>query len=261
MLEPLGLIAAFLAMLALGTAVWAVSVPLKNASIVDSFWSIFFVAGFAAYVVYLGEMSARALLVGTLLVVWAARLSGYITWRNHGHGEDRRYQAIRARNEPNYAFKSLFIVFWLQGAIAFVVALPLFAAASAPAPLGLIDYLGAALWLAGFLFETVGDAQMARFKANPANAGRVMDRGLWRYTRHPNYFGEALLWWGFGLIAAGAGAVWALVSPLIMTLLLLKVSGVALLEKDLTARKPQYADYIRRTSAFLPLPPRRSDSA
>ena len=248
---------ALLWMLALGSAVWLLSLPLRNASIVDSFWALFFVAGAAAHVAVADAAGERALLVALLLGAWALRLSGYITWRNRGHGEDRRYQAIRARNQPHYEIKSLVYVFGFQAVLAWLVAMPLFGALDSQAPLGWLDAAGIALWLAGFLFESIGDWQLARFKANPANAGQVMDQGLWRYTRHPNYFGESLVWWGFWLIAASAGHAWTIFAPALMTVMLLKVSGVALLEKDLQVRRPAYAAYMNRTNAFLPGPPRR----
>ena len=246
-----------LAMLGLATLVWLLSLPLRNASIVDSFWSLFFLTGAVTYALAVGSSGARFTLVAVLLLIWAVRLAAYITWRNHGRGEDRRYQAIRARNQPHYEVKSLVYVFGLQAVLAWLIALPLFAALSSPSPLGWLDGLGVMIWLIGFGFETIGDWQLARFKTHPALAGAVMDRGLWRYTRHPNYFGESLIWWGFWLIAAGAGHAWTIISPLLMTFMLFRVSGVALLEKDLQARHPAYADYVRRTNAFVPGPPRR----
>jgi steroid 5-alpha reductase family enzyme len=200
--------------------------------------------------------SPRALLLLILVAIWAVRLSVYITARNHGHGEDRRYQAIRRNNEPGFAYKSLYIIFGLQALLAWIISLPLLAAASGNAPLGLFDVAGVLLWTVGMVFEAGGDWQLARFKANPAHAGQVFDRGLWRYTRHPNYFGDFCVWWGFYALALGAGGWWSLAGPLLMSVLLLKVSGVALLEKDIGERRPAYADYIRRTSAFFPRPPR-----
>jgi steroid 5-alpha reductase family enzyme len=196
------------------------------------------------------------MLMMALLAIWALRLAGHITWRNRGHGEDRRYQAIRARNQPGFEYKSLVYVFLLQAVLGWIVSLPLYVAFNSAEPTGWLLRAGALLWIVGFYFEVVGDAQLARFKADPASAGQVMDRGLWRYTRHPNYFGECCLWWGFFLIAADAGGWWTLVSPLLMTVLLLKVSGVGLLEKDIGERRPAYREYIRRTSAFLPWIPR-----
>lgn len=247
---------ALFAMLGLAVLVWLLSLPLRNASIVDSFWSLFFVVGAAGYYFLIEQGGERTVLVAALLLLWAARLCAHITWRNWGHGEDRRYQAIRERNEPHYEIKSLLYVFSLQAGLAWLIALPLFAALSSPMPIGPVDMLGAALWFVGFVFETLGDWQLARFKADAANAGKVMDKGLWRYTRHPNYFGESLIWWGLWLIAAGAGQAWTLVSPVLITFMLLRVSGVSLLEKDLKSRRPDYADYILRTNAFFPGPPR-----
>lgn len=249
---------AFLVMLILGSLVWLLSLPLKNASIVDSFWSVFFVAGAASYYLSIGQAGERSVLIAVLLLLWAVRLALHITLRNRGQGEDRRYRAIRARNQPHYEFKSLFYVFSLQAVLAWIVALPLFGALSGQDPMSWLDALGVLVWLTGFGFEAVGDWQLTRFKADPANAGKVMDRGLWRYTRHPNYFGESLIWWGFWLIAASAGHAWTLVAPLLMTYMLLRISGVALLEKDLQVRRPAYADYIRRTNAFVPGPPRQA---
>jgi steroid 5-alpha reductase family enzyme len=200
--------------------------------------------------------SARALLVLVLVALWSARLAIYIGWRNHGHGEDRRYQQIRARNNPGFEWKSLYLVFGLQALLAWVISLPLLAAIHSVAPLGLLDAAGVLLWVLGFFFEAVGDAQLARFKADPAHRGQVMDKGLWRYTRHPNYFGEFCLWWGYYLLAVAAGGWWSLPAPLLMSLLLLKVSGVTLLEQDIAERRPGYREYVQRTSAFVPRAPR-----
>jgi steroid 5-alpha reductase family enzyme len=190
---------------------------------------------------------------------WALRLAAYVTWRNWGHGEDRRYQEIRARNQPNFPLKSLYLIFALQAVLAWIVSASFFAGFTGTRPLGLLDALGIALAAFGIVFEAVGDQQMASFKADRLNKGLVMDRGLWRYTRHPNYFGETCVWWGLWLMALGAsgiGGAWSVVSPILMTVLLLKVSGVALLEKDIGERRPAYRDYIARTNAFFPGPQR-----
>jgi steroid 5-alpha reductase family enzyme len=244
------------ASLALAIAVWTLSVRLRDVSIVDSVWSLL-VCLPAAVVVLAGPSAGpRAVPVLLAALAWALRLSLYITWRHRGQPEDARYQAIRRRNEPNFAFKSLFLVFGLQAVLGWVVALPLMAAVASAAPLDALDAAGLALFAFGFTFEAVADAQLARFKADPAQRGHVMDRGLWRYTRHPNYFGEFCLWWGAWLVAASAGAWWTVVSPLLMTMLLLRVSGVALLEKDIAERRPAYAEYVRRTPAFWPGRPR-----
>jgi steroid 5-alpha reductase family enzyme len=235
---------------------WLVSLKLRNVSIVDALWSVMFVLAGGSYAYFGGVLAARSVLILALVVLWAARLSIYIAWRNHGHGEDRRYQQIRARNNPGFAWKSLYLVFALQGVLAWVISLPLLAAVHSDAPLKTLDGVGAILALLGLLFEAVGDTQLARFKADPAHRGQVMDQGLWRYTRHPNYFGEFCLWWGFYLIATAAGGWWSLPAPLLMSLLLLKVSGVSLLEQDIAERRPGYREYTARTSAFLPRPPR-----
>ena len=150
----------------------------------------------------------------------------------------------------------MYLVFGLQAVLAWAIAMPVFAALDGDTPCNLLDVAGVALWITGMLFEGVGDWQLARFKADPANRGRVLDSGLWRYTRHPNYFGEATLWWGFYLLAAAAGAWWTLFAPLVMTIMLLKVSGVSLLEKDIGARRPAYREYAARTSVFIPWLPK-----
>jgi steroid 5-alpha reductase family enzyme len=238
------------------TLTWLISLPLRNVAIIDSLWSLMlFVAG-VIYALGSDPRAPRLSLVLWLLAIWALRLAVYVTARNAGHGEDRRYQQIRARNQPGFAVKSLYLVFWLQAGLAWVISLPLLGAFSGNQPLRWLDGLGLALWLVGFAFETTGDWQLARFKKDPANADKVMDRGLWRYTRHPNYFGECCLWWGFYCFALSAGAWWAFVGPLLLTFLLLRVSGVALLEKDIGNRRPQYADYVLKTNAFFPGPPR-----
>jgi steroid 5-alpha reductase family enzyme len=248
----------FAAILAAGLGTWLVSLIERDVSIVDSLWSIMFLIAAVAYAIAVPETGPRTALVLVLTTLWAVRLSAYITWRNWGEAEDRRYQAIRRNNEPRFGLKSLYIVFGLQGTLAWVVSLPLLAAVASPAGLNTLDYLGVGLWLTGIIFEAGGDFQLARFKAKAENRGQVMDRGLWRYTRHPNYFGNFCIWWGFYFIAFAAGGWWAIVSPLLMTFLLLRVSGVALLEKDISERRPAYRDYSARTNAFFPGPPRQS---
>jgi len=233
---------------------WLLSLKLKNASIVDIFWGI----GFALIAVTSYKLAdgfaGRKLLLTALVIVWGGRLAGYLGRRNIGKGEDYRYQAMRKRHGERFPIVSLYLVFGLQGVLMWIISLPLQAAqmGAQPDQLTPLDWLGVLLWIAGFAFETIGDWQLARFKANPANKGKVMDRGLWAYTRHPNYFGDALLWWGYFLIAAATGAWWTVISPILMTLLLMKVSGVALLEKTLVRTKPEYQEYVRRTSAFFP---------
>ena len=241
-----------------GIGLWLVSLVKRDVSIVDSLWPLMFLFTALAYVLSLTDPGPRQNLVLVLVAIWALRLFGYITWRNWGEAEDRRYQAIRANNEPNFAFKSLYIVFGLQALIAWVVSLPLLAAIASPVGLGYLDFAGIVLWAIGMVFEAGGDHQLARFKSDPQNKGKVMDRGLWRFTRHPNYFGNACIWWGLGLIGIAAGGWWSIISPILMTFLLLKVSGVAMLEQDIGERRPAYADYIARTNAFFPGPPKKT---
>ena len=235
---------------------WIVSLLRNDVSIVDSLWSLMFLLVAMTYS-WGSELSGpRETLILILVAVWALRLSAYITWRNHGQAEDYRYQEIRANNEPGFRFKSFYIVFGLQGLLAWIISLPLVAAISGQSALGILDYAGVALFVVGLFFEAIGDMQLASFRKDPANAGKVLDTGLWRFTRHPNYFGNFTIWWGFFLIALSAGGWWTIVSPLLMSFLLLKVSGVALLEKDISKRRPEYQQYIRRTNAFFPGLPR-----
>ena len=197
---------------------------------------------------------ARALLVMALVTLWALRLAVYLAQRNWQAPEDHRYQAIRARNQPGFVWKSLYLVFGLQAVLALVVAAPLHAAITGAQALGALDVAGAALVLAGIVIESVADTQLARFRADSDQRGRVLDSGLWRYSRHPNYFGEFCVWWGFFLFALATGGWWTLVSPLLMSVLLLRVSGVTLLEQNIGERRPGYAQYVRQTNAFFPGP-------
>lgn len=254
------LITTFCATMAMMLVLWIVSLAIKNASIVDIFWG----AGFAVIAIVTFALAdgyaPRKLLITSLAVIWGSRLAIHIGWRNHGKGEDFRYQAMRKRSGGSFALVSLYTVFALQGVLMWVISLPLQFAQlwREPARLVWLDFLGAALWLIGLSFEAIGDWQLARFKADASNKGKVMDRGLWAYTRHPNYFGDALLWWGFFLIAlANPASWWTVISPVLMTTLLMKVSGVALLEKTLVKTRPEYRGYVQRTSAFFPLPPKR----
>ena len=247
------------AILALMTLVWLLSLARRDASIVDAFWGPGF--GFAAWIYVAGSAprTPRGVLTALLVTLWGLRLSLHILWRSRGRGEDYRYRAMRERDPAGFPRRSLLSVFWLQAALLWAISAPLFQA-QRPGPAGLtaLDGLGLALFALGFLFEAVGDFQLARFRNDPANAGRVMDRGLWRYTRHPNYFGDALLWWGFFCLAlATPGSWWTLLSPMLMTLLLIRVSGVTLLEQKLRETRPDYRRYAEETSAFFPWLPRR----
>jgi steroid 5-alpha reductase family enzyme len=240
--------------LALMVLLWLFSLRLKNSSIVDIFWGTGFVISQWVYFALTPEgYLPRKLLLGALVTVWGLRLSIHILRRNWGKPEDFRYQKWREENGSAWWWKSFFKVFLLQGVLLWVISTPLLIAqiGGQPDRLTAFDFLGAAVWLVGFFFEAAGDAQLAQFKANPANKGKVLDRGVWRFTRHPNYFGDSAQWWGYYLVALSAGGWWTLFSPALMTLLLLRVSGVALLEKTLETR-PGYKEYIERTSAFVP---------
>lgn len=249
------------ALLVVAIAFWLISLWRDDVSIVDSLWSLMFLLVALVYVAVSATGGPREPLVLAMVAVWALRLSIYISWRNHGQPEDYRYQEIRANNEPGFRLKSLYIVFILQAALAWIISLPLAAAISGAGELGVLDFAGIALWVTGMFFEAVGDFQLARFRGDPRNRGKVLDTGLWRYTRHPNYFGNAMLWWGFYLVALSAGGWWTIVAPLLMTFLLLKVSGVALLEKDIGGRRPEYRQYVQRTNAFIPGFPRNDKGA
>ncbi len=247
--------------LVLACLTWLASLVRHDVSLVDRTWSLYIAGAGLLYFALLAAPGARGLCMVVLAVAWALRLSLFISWRNWGHGEDRRYREIRARNEPHFALKSLYLVFLLQGVLAWIVSAPFLAGMAAGGPMNGLDAAGLALATIGIVFEAVGDFQMSRFRADPANRGKVMDQGLWRFTRHPNYFGEACVWWGFWLVAmAGAGwaGAWSAVSPVLMTVLLLQVSGVRLLEKDIAERRPGYREYVLRTNAFIPGRPHRA---
>ncbi len=247
------------AILVLMLLLWLLSLLLKNASIVDIFWGAGFVIANWIYFALTPEgYLPRKLLIGALVTIWGLRLSIHILRRNWGKPEDFRYQKWRSENGKRWWWWSFFQVFLLQGALMWIISLPLLAAQyrAFPDRLTVLDFLGVFVWLIGFFFEAVGDYQLAHFKAKSENKGKVMNIGVWRYTRHPNYFGDSAQWWGYYLLAASAGGWWTIVSPVLMTLFLLRVSGVALLEKTMQSR-PGYQEYIETTSAFIPWFPRR----
>ncbi len=253
------LLAALIALLVLGAAAWIVSLRVGNVSFVDSLWSVFFVLAAVTYIAMAGAAGARTLIVFVLLVAWALRLAVHIGMRNWGEPEDHRYQALR-NSHPPFAVTSLYLVFGLQATLAWFVSLPLLPALASAAPVSWIDAVAVLLWVTGMFFEVTGDWQLARFRRDPSNRGKVLDTGLWRYTRHPNYFGEFCIWWAFYLFAVAAGGWWTVLSPILMSVLLLRVSGVALLEKSMAKRRPGYSDYVERTNAFLPGLPKSPES-
>ena len=238
---------------------WIVSVALKNVSIVDLFWGLGFVAVNTFYFFSTGITPAKIILL-THVSIWGLRLSIYLAWRNIGKGEDFRYKEFRKKyGEKNYWWISFFQTFLLQGLLMWIISMTLYGVNqhSASQELNILDYAGVLVWVIGFVFETVGDMQLARFKKNPYNIGKVLNTGFWHYTRHPNYFGDSAVWWGYGLLCLSAGSYGLVAGSILMTLLIIKVSGVALLEKSLKAQKPEYAEYIRQTSSFLPWFPKK----
>lgn len=235
--------------------VWLVSIKLRDVSIVDVVWGAGFVVIAWLCFFLTGEITFRKALLVSLTSIWGLRLSVYLARRKFRTPEDYRYQAMRASIGPRFWLASLFLVFGLQAIIMNLVALPTVAGQLDTSPIGFWTMLGVALWILGLLFEAVGDSQLARFKSDVNNRGKVLDRGLWRYTRHPNYFGDFLVWWGIFFAAQGQESWWTAIGPVVMSFLLLRVSGVALLERSLKHNKEGYADYMARTSAFFPWPP------
>lgn len=253
------MLAAAAAVAAVMLITWLVSLPLRNASIVDITWGLGFVV--VAWVVRAqGDTeTTRQWLLVAMVTIWGLRLAGHLFLRNHGEHEDYRYRAMRKRYGDRFPIISLATVFLLQGVLMWVVSLPVQLGQVPDSPdVGVIGVIGVVVWMVGFAFEAVGDLQLARFKRDSSNEGKVLDTGLWRYTRHPNYFGDCCAWWGIAIVAAESGTgAWGVIGAIVMTVLLLRVSGVALLERSLSKRKPDYQAYVDRTSAFVPLPPKR----
>lgn len=244
--------------LAAMTVLWVISLRRHNVSLVDRAWGPVFVVVGVAYAVTAPSVTGRGVLVLVLVTVWGARLSAYLSWRDRGHGEDWRHRRLRAQWGASTWWRSLLEVFWFQALAAVAVGTPLLAALRTDHQRGLrwLDVVGVAVWAVGVGFETVGDHQLARFRRSGVE-GTVLRDGLWRYTRHPNYFGDAVMWWGLGLVGLAAGPWWSLLGPAAMTVVLLRVTGVTVMEPHLRAtRGDAYADYVARTSPFVPLPPR-----
>jgi len=241
-------------------ATWVVSLIVKNASIVDVVWGLGFVAVSWMVAARVDGNVDRQFLLVAMTTLWGVRLAVYLFLRNRGGGEDYRYRAMRKRWGSRFPLVSLATVFLLQGVLMWIVSLPVQLGQVESTPdVGFVAWIGVALWAVGLFFEAVGDAQLVTFKQDPANEGLVMDRGLWRYTRHPNYFGDACVWGGIALGAAETTVGrWGLIGALLMTVLLRRVSGVTLLEKSLVKRRAGYHEYVARTSAFVPRPPKRT---
>jgi steroid 5-alpha reductase family enzyme len=242
---------------------WIISIILKNVSIVDLFWGFGFVLVSIFYFLNTLGYAPRKIIVLILVTVWGLRLSAYLTWRNYRKGEDFRYREFRKKyGEKRYWWISFFQVFLLQGLLMWLISAPLLGAQfnGYDRNLNLLDYAGIVFWLTGFIFEAGGDYQLAVFKADPSNKGKVLDTGFWHYTRHPNYFGDSMVWWGYGFNCLAAGSIWPVLGSALMTALIIKVSGVAMLEKSLMEQKPQYQEYIKNTSSFFPWFPKKKNS-
>ena len=251
---------ASLIILILVTLLWIWSVFIKNVSIVDIFWGLGFVVVNTFYVFMSGELNARKIVILTLVCIWGFRLAIYLAIRNIGKGEDFRYQEFRQNYGPKrYWWFSYFQTFLLQGILIMIISLPLLGINynNINGNLEILDYLGIIIWIIGFTFETVGDFQLSNFKRDPKNKGKILHTGLWKYTRHPNYFGDSAVWWAYGIFSIAAGSYWQAIGAVIMTLLILKISGVSLLEKTLKETKPQYKEYIQKTSSFIPWFPKK----
>lgn len=242
---------ALLAILTFALCGWFLSFATRHYTHVDSMWSLFMALTAYTTAIFVFDLSLRAQLVLLAVTLWSLRLSIYLTLRNWGK-EDHRYDTIRKNNEPHFWFKSLYIIFAFQAVLAWLISYPLYVAVSSQAALNAWDVIGFSLLTIGLYWEVVADWQLSRFRAMPDNQQRVLNTGLWRYTRHPNYFGECLVWWGFAVIGAATDNPWVWLSPVVMTLLLLKVSGVSLMEQTIHSRRPGYADYVKNTNAFIP---------
>ena len=252
---------ALAAALVLAVMTWLVGVAKRDVSVVDGVWSLLILGSALVGSWLLDGMTAVNHPAMLLLAAWALRLCLHIIWRGWGEAEDHRYQIIRERNQPNFAFKSLYLVFALQGVLAWIVSFPMIAIAQAglDAAVPWLVTAGLVLAAAGLLYEALADWQLAAFKRDPGSRGKVMNRGLWRYSRHPNYFGEFCVWWGLFAAAigsAGPSAAWTVLSPVLMSTLLMKVSGVPMLENGMAERRPGYRDYVLGTNAFFPGPSR-----
>ncbi|MCX2952918.1 DUF1295 domain-containing protein [Lentzea sp. NEAU-D7] len=246
----------FVVVLALLSALFLYADSRKRYDLIDSVWGPGFAVIAVITLLFAEGEPTRQWVVTVLTVVWGVRLGVHIHSRNRGKDEDPRYQEILKRAKGNPRLR-MYRVYLLQAVLMWIVSLPVQAAQHLSAPFGVLDWLGTGVWMVGFVFEAVGDWQLSRFRADPANKGAVMDRGLWRYTRHPNYFGDSVVWWGLYLFALHSWlAALTIIGPVVMTWLLAKGSGKPLLEKDIVSRRPGYAEYVRRTSGFFPLPPK-----
>lgn len=249
--------AAVLTMMLIG---WGISLICRNVTIVDSLWGMGFVLIAWLTFWFAGGFAGRKTLITLLVSLWGLRLSFHLTRRNWGRGEDPRYGSWREKSGKSFWLVSLFKVFILQAIFLWLISLALQWGQLSPQPAAftILDFLGLGIWLIGFFFEATGDRQLARFKADPSNKGRVMDQGLWAYSRHPNYFGEFLVWWGvFLIVLATPASGWTVISPILITVVLLKMTGIPMMENAIVHHRPGYRDYIERTNAFFPWFPQK----
>jgi steroid 5-alpha reductase family enzyme len=253
------MLVAAITILCIMVATWLLSLVLKNASIVDIVWGLGFAITSWVLAITIDGDNTRQILLAVMVGSWGLRLGGYLAKRNIGHGEDWRYKAMRKKKGARFGLISLVTVFGLQGVLMWVVSLPvMFGNSDATPGVGPLAVIGVMVWAVGLSFEAVGDWQLVQFKKDPNNAGKVMQTGLWSLTRHQNYFGDALLWWGIGIVGAETGiGVIGFIGPVVMTVFLLRVSGVPMLERSLMKRREGYAEYAARTSAFIPRPPKQ----
>jgi len=233
------------------SALWALSVPLKDASIIDMFWGPLFVAIAWVLLAMGGEPALKPYLITLLVTLWGLRLGFHLISRNLGQGEDKRYQLWRQRGGDNWWLVTYYRIYLFQGGIALVVATPIIAAFYRPDSFSFINALGVLIWAGGFVFEMLADVQLNQFKSRPESRGQVLDSGLWGLSRHPNYFGDALQWWGLGLVAFTGATWWALIGPVAMTLVFLRISN-DVLERGMRKRHPAYEAYIAATPKFFP---------
>ncbi len=239
--------------LACMAALWILSLLLKNTAIVDIFWGLGFVLIFwLTYARSPLSQQPKTILLGLMVTIWGFRLAIHILFRNIGKGEDARYAQFRANNGVNWWWNSLFKVFVLQGLLIWIIAAPISIMQVYPSAIGPLSLLGFGIWLLGFLFETIGDLQLVRFKSDPTNKGQLLTSGLWALTRHPNYFGDATQWWGFWIVSLTLDTWWTIFSPILITFLLLNFSGVPITEKMLNNKNPDYHHYVKTVPKFIP---------
>ena len=243
---------AFAAVAATVTTLWLISVTIRDASIIDAFWGPLFVAiTWVLFATNLDTAGTKQLVTLFLVTAWGLRLAFHLAARNFGMGEDTRYQLWRAHGGEYWWLKSFYRVYLLQGAIALVVATPIVAAFRDPEPPFLINWIGVPIWALGFFIEATADVQLTRFRARPESRGEVIEEGLWARSRHPNYFGDALQWWGLAVFTFTGITWWAFIGPLAMTLVFVSLSN-EVIERGLVKRRPGYAQYMARTNAFFP---------